>query len=786
MDVETLNILEFSRILEEVSALCLTQEGAEKLQSAGIATTVAEVQSLRDDVGTFVSLLDFQGENWPEADFPPLCGSLERCAPEGAVLDGLALKNIARYTHSAANWKKFLAGANVEGLAVWSRRVGDFSVLSDLLNRVLNIDGSIQENAVPSLGRLRGEIARSRLEIDQTARTWLKDGQKTELWQSDVPTERNGRTVLPLKSNFKGRVGAVVHEVSGSGATLFVEPYDLVEKNNQLTEAQEAWRAEVQRLLREWTGLVRQTLGGLRALVEVFSTLDTYLARARWGHAHRGSFPQLVQNGQPWKLLGARHPLLGKQAVPIDFEVGLGVWAVLVSGPNTGGKTVTLKTVGLFSILHQWGLPLPASPESQLPVWDGVFADIGDSQSLDQALSTFSGHLKRLALLMQKATPRTLLLFDELGSGTDPQEGGALAISLLDELVQRRVQVLATTHHGALKNYAFTHPGFKNAAVEFDETLDRPTYRILPDVPGASHALDIAERVGLPAHVVGRARTWLAGGEADVALVLKTLKEKQMELGEREKTLADREAVFLEKVRSTDLMKLRLAQRELELKTQGLSEMNRFVAESRRFFENMIREIREGQLSSEKIKETRAFLDRIEAEVQSQKKDVQERVQAVETSESGVSELPDEEVVLGVTVRLEPSGQKGTLERWLGKDKAVVRVGSVRLTVARSSLRGLAQALKRPLPTWTSEIQGDPVLSLDIRGKRLEQALQLVEKQLDLALLQGLREFSIIHGLGDGVLQKGVQDYLRDRREVQKFFFSHPEEGGFGKTTVQL
>ncbi len=785
MDMTTLETLEFPRILDQVAGFCLTEEGRSRLPAEPVLTDPGALEALKREVQPWLDLL-VRSPDVPASDFPPVERSLERCAPEGASLDGRELKALARYLTSAAAWKRFLAASEVEGLGIWALRLADFSVLAQSLHRVLDADGAVIEDHVPALVSLRGEIARNRTEIDQTAKSFLRDSDQREFWQDTTATQKDGRTVLSLKANFKGRVGAVVHEASASGQTLFVEPYELVEKNNRLAENQSAWRAQILKLFKELTAKVREHRAEILVLVENLTRLDLLWGRARWGHSVRGAFVQAGKAGQPWALVQARHPLLGTSAVPIDLRVPADTAVLLLSGPNTGGKTVSLKTAGLLSLLHQFGLPIPAAPETILPVWDGVWTDVGDHQSLDQALSTFSSHMIRMAAILAGATPRSLVLLDEMAGGTDPLEGGALGISFLDHFLEVSVTVFGTTHHGALKNYAYTRPGVRNASVEFDERSGRPTYRILPDVPGPSHALETAARVGIPEALVVRARGILEGGETDVASVIRNLRDKQLELKAREDEVASREREFREERRKTDLLGLKLKQREAELKQLGLGEMNRFVAESRRSFERLVQDIREGQLTSERIKEVRKFLADTETVLEVQKKELQqeELAQAEDPLPAAGSTVLHE----GMEVHVEPGNRRGTLVRPAGKKKWVVALGAVKMTVDEPRIRPVKVSTPSRKVEISTDVEssGSPVFSLDLRGFRFEDAMQAVEKQVDRAILAGLQEFSIVHGLGEGVLQKGVQDYLRRRHDVKKFFFSHPEEGGFGKTVVQL
>jgi DNA mismatch repair protein MutS2 len=793
MDLTTLETLEVPRILAQAAGFCMTGEAKTLLLQEPILTDPAALGVLKDEVRPWLDLLVRSGD-LPPSDFPLVEHSVERAGPEGASLEGRELGALARYLTSAAAWKRFLAVCEIEALRVWAVRLHDFSALAQELHRVIGPDGEVIEDAVPALVRLRGEISRSRSDVEQTARGFLRDADQREYWQDTTATQKDGRTVLPLKANFKGRLGAVVHDSSSTGQTLFVEPYELVEKNNRLIENQLAWRVELLKVYKELTARVREHRDELRVLVANLTRMDLLWARARWGHSVGGQLVQAGKPGRAWSLIQARHPLLGTAAVPIDVRLPEDTTVLLVSGPNTGGKTVALKTVGLLSLLHQLGLPVPAAPESVLPIWDAVWTDIGDHQSLDQALSTFSSHMKRMADIFAGTTGRSLVLLDEMASGTDPLEGGALGMSFLDQFLALGVTVLGTTHHGALKNFAYTRPRVRNASVEFDDASSRPTYRILPDVPGPSHALETASRVGIPDAIVAQARRFLEGGETDVASVIRTLRDKQLELKAREDEVAARERGFREDKRKTDLLRLKLKQQESELKQSGLGEMNRFVAESRRAFERLVQELREGELTTERIKDARAVLSGIAADVEARKDDA-------EREELELSRVDDEPVPIGATldfaegrdVYVEPGKRRGTLVRRAGKGRWLVSMGDVRLTLEEAKMRVVqTQVPGKPAPkkvevqTSLSGLDEPPAFSLDLRGFRLEEALQALEKQIDRALLSGLAEFSVVHGLGEGVLQKGVQEYLRQRREVKKYFFSHPEEGGFGKTIVQL
>lgn len=783
MDSITFDTLEWPRIQKRAADLCFSEEGRLALLQAPLIHDPRDLLELRRPVDLLLGLVQ-QGERPAAGHLPPVADLLDELVPEGAVLEGRQLKDLGLFLSGVMEVRRFLLDreepAYPDQVASWP----DLTPLATEIHKLLDGEGRVKEDEVPSLRALKRSITQARGDIDQLAKTYLSGGESKDWWQNDRPTVRGGRVVLALKTNFKGRVKGIIHEASGSGQTVFMEPLDLMDRNNRLMEAQEEYQREIYRLLKELSAHVRRELPALNLLHPLFITWDGWWARAAAGASWQGALvPLPAQGDRSVDLKEARHPLLGDKAVPIHLEWDSGTRTLLISGPNTGGKTVTLKTAGLFVLMNQWGLPLPCREDSRLPLYDGVWTDIGDRQNIDAALSTYSSHLKRIGEIFDQVTSSSLVLLDELGTGTDPREGGVLGQAFLEEFLRRQVQVLVTTHHGGLKNLAFATPGMKNASVEFDPSRGIPTYRIIPGIPGASHALDIALGVGVDPGLVDRARVLLKEEEGEAGELMKRLREEQKALDVRASELVGKEKELAEVRRGTDLLKLRLKQKEVELRTQGLGEMNRFLTESRSLFENLVREIREGKLTPEGIKDARKFFQDTEGRIRDQK-------EKLETDQADL----DKAEGLGVSEPLEPGdevmyeGNRATVLHKMGKDKYQISVGVLKITVAAAKLQ-LAQG-KRPkkVEIHTSDVDasGTPAFSLNLRGMREKEALEALERQVDLAVLKGLKEFSVIHGLGDGILSRAVQNYLKSRREVGKFFFSHPEEGGYGKTIVQL
>lgn len=525
------------------------------------------------------------------------------------------------------------------------------------------------------------------------------------------------------------------------------------------------------------------------------AVLDGIYARSR--HAKVGGLVLARDLPQGFVLRGARHPLLGRRAVPIDVELPEGTRTLIVTGPNTGGKTVTLKTIGLLALMNQFGLAVPAAPETGFAAFDAVYADIGDEQSIDQSLSTFSGHMRVIGDIAREAGPRSLVLLDELGSGTDPEEGCAVAMSLLDWFIGKGCLTVLTTHHGILKNYGYSRPGCLNASMDFDKASLSPTYRILMGIPGESRALEVAAKNGLQAEIVSGARKYLAEERADVSELIRGLTEKHRKLEDLEADRRKRLREAMEEQRKADLNALRLRQKELELRERGVSDLHRLLVESRRTLENLVKDLREGELTSDKTRAVKDFLSELDAEVESQEGRL-EALRAEPLPEGAHSAggkaagARESALVEGANVIIGRGARRGIAVRRAKKGYWLVETNSLRMTLPESELRPVDEA---PEAKTLYQVELAPrgeggrtaaAFELDLRGYRLAEAIDAVEKQIDAASLQGLSLFSIIHGTGEGILGKGIHEYLRTHPAVADYHFARPEEGGYGKTVVRL
>ena len=778
MDEHTLALLEFPKVVEELASLCVSPRGAALLASQPIHVGQEEVRRAHGLALAFRALLE-SGEALPGFDFLDVEDVLPRLGKEGLQLEGEELAALGRSILSGLMMRRFvLKGTEDPQLAAIAEAMPDLSAVSQAIFRIVDRDGMLRERHLPELAAIRERIRRRREELERALRGILEEHSSRAYWQTPQPTQRDGRTVLPLKTQFKGRVKGIVHEMSASGSTVFIEPLEIVEKNNAIVQEESLYRQEVRRILRDLTSSVSSRAAELSSLIEGSALLDTILARARYAVLHACHAAEHSPGAV--RLRGARHPLLGSTVVPVSVTVGGDERVLIVTGPNTGGKTVSLKTVGLLALMNQFGMEIPAAEGSGLEIFDGIYADIGDEQSIQQSLSTFSAHVKNLSGIVGRVTGRSLVLLDELGAGTDPQEGVALAMALLDHLLEARCVVLATTHHGILKNYGATRKGVQNASMGFDRETLSPTYRILLGVPGESHALEIARQMGMPESILGDAAAYLADEQTDISNLVANLSERHQKLAEAEDEHRARETDLREKRRTTDLHELTLRQKELELRRHGLKELRDFLEAARREWESL-REKGEGAVS-----ERRDF-GRLAAAVREKIDQEQERISREQEALLPIAGFEPRE---GMEVLIRRSGRPGRVIRRDKGKRWIVETETLRLTLLPAELAPAADAPHEgsaPSVSYSSSAGIDPpVLELHLRGLRVEEAIRQLERQIDSALIHGLREFSVVHGKGEGILRSAIHEHLRSLPAIEDFRFSAPEEGGYGKTIVTL
>ena len=863
VEEKTLQLLDFLRIRSSIAGCCLSQEGRNLVEQRFPQTDEGEITTLKATARQWMTFLE-SARPLPLTGWEPVEPITDILAVANSVLNQQELHTLAGFSSVAMQTAKSLLSAEkslpIPQLAEMARSIPDLSQIIQLIGRVLDKSGQLKD--LPELREIRGNIARIRREIDSAIRRYTSDTSLKDDLQSDVPVLRSDRQVLAVRSGSRSRIRGIIHEVSQTGHTVYIEPEEVVRKNNELVQEEFALSAEIRRIFRELTASLAPFQQDILLAHHIMVQLDGAYGTARWAVNNKAIFAKdLPPESQP-RLLQARHPLLGEQAVPIDIVFPQGCRVLIITGPNTGGKTVSLKTLALFTLLNQCGFPIPAAEETALPLCSGVFADIGDEQSLDQSLSTFSGHMKNIGQMLEQSDGKSLILLDELGSGTDPQEGGAIAMAVLDKFIQQGDLVVVTTHHGVLKNYGYTHPTCTNASAEFDEKTLAPTYRIRAGIPGESRALDIARRNGLPAAIVDQATAYMEGQQADISAMITSLTQKHQEADKLAQDLKREQQSIRDKGRRVDLKELQLRQREQELSREDQREGRIFLSESRKMLENLVRELREGEISKAKTQSVKQFICQLDANIKEQEKKLESQEEQLQQDQlelekihgtaplappakagkkkrlknkdalalaraqdvtqaqeqggnggAGKKQLQQElQFQEGATVATIKGNRTGTILRQSGKGSWLVQVGGLKLTMKEKELR-----LLQPLETNPSQmveysvVEGDssssvahslttpqdrsfvkdssterPVLELRLLGMRCEEAIKALERQLDLATMQGLYHFSVIHGKGNGILQQAVHDYLSHYPGITDFHFARPEEGGTGKTYVSL
>lgn len=786
--VKTKAKLDWDKITALLAAQADTPLGAELAQALEPSADPAEVETWQAETAEGRELVE-RGISIPLAGVADIRRSVERCR-RGGTASIEELYQI-RLTLEAGRKVKTILTDEVE-LPLLQRLGGEmplFPELEEVLRRSVASADDLADEASSELLRLRREKKRLINAIRSHLEEMVRSPAVQKYLQEPIITMRGDRYVLPVKQEWRQHVPGVVHDQSASGATLFIEPLAVFQMGNSLREIEAQERHEVERVLGELARRVGKQAEGIGVLVGKLARLDFIMAKGRLAAAQDAVRPSLSSEGR-LNIRFGRHPLLGAEAVPISLPLGQAFRILVVTGPNTGGKTVTLKTVGLFALMHQAGLHLPAAPDTELPIYDRVFCDLGDEQSIEQNLSTFSSHMKNIVGILAECTARSLVLLDELGAGTDPAEGAALAKAILEHLVEVGASVIATTHYSELKVFAYSHPGVENASVEFDPVTLKPTYRLLIGLPGRSNAFEIAARLGLPEPLVSRARAFLSQADVRADDLIRSLEEKRLYL---EKLQKDAEAARTEAERLKNEWEAKRAALEAQkneflrrAKSEAVSTLNY----ARREAERIIRELRAA--SSNLIEKERMLLAQ---EARQRLTEAQERVRQSLAGEGKLTASEEEadrtEFKAGQTVFIPHLNLSGTLLTDPDANgNALVQVGVLKVDLKTDQLRlretEKEQRQERSLGALAAAKARNISPELDLRGLTVGEAEYRVEKYLDDARLAGLEKVRLIHGKGTGALRQAVQNLLARHPHVESFALADYREGGTGVTVAVL
>jgi DNA mismatch repair protein MutS2 len=806
MDRKHLETLEFPQVLLRLARHTSFSAGKTLALALRPSPILAQAQQLVQQTREARYLLDSQGglSLGGAHDVRPLAQNAAR----GAVLQPTELLDISGTLRVGKRVQRVLGRLHgqVPLLADIAARIEPCDALADEIGRCISEQGEINDHASVRLAHLRREMRIAHERLQDKLNRILTNPRNAQYLQEALITQRGGRYVIPIKADFKGRIPGIVHDSSASGATLFIEPLSAVEMTNHWRELQIEERKEVERILAELSGLVAGLADELVWTVEALAELDLVLAKAHYAIELGATEPRLVafpdrgrgprsatkadaansvsELGHPGSVLDlrqARHPLLDPEVVvPIDVRLGDDYFILVITGPNTGGKTVSLKTVGLMAVMAQSGLHLPVQDGSAISVFDGIYADIGDEQSIEQSLSTFSSHLTNIVRLLDGAGDRSLVLLDELGAGTDPVEGSALARAILSHLLERRITTLVATHYSELKAYAHTTPGVENASVEFDLESLSPTYRMQIGLPGRSNAFAIAGRLGLSSAIVSAARALVSPEDLTTESLLAEIQQAH-----REATMACDEALLSQ--RRVAEQERQLAARLAAIEGERASILGEARAEARRELAAVREEI--GALRSEipdRLPQA-ALGEAWLAQAQARIAELEAQARPVPTPSEPEDMVLPGEVQVGDTVwvrGLNTTGQVMALEG----GTAEVQVGSFGVRVQCSELERRASP-ETVAPRSVTVKMGSaptPTIELDLRGQRVEDTLPQVDKYLDDAFLAGMPFVRIVHGKGTGALRQAVQQQLREHPLVESFRSGERGEGGSGVTVAYL
>ena len=783
MEKRVLKTLEYDKILamlKERASCCISRELVDTMEPSGDFDTVERELKLTAEAET----LFYKTGRSPVDDFPDMRHCLERMHAALFLSTG-ELLGIASCLKAARIAKDILAKEvgeesylyNLAGLLITHRSA------EEEINRCIINEDEIFDGASPALARIRRAMRLANEKVREKLNSMIRSTAYQKYLQEPIITIRNGRFVIPVKQEYRQQVPGLIHDQSSSGATLFIEPSAVVELGNEYKKLLAEEADEIERILTELTAMLAPYADEIREDLNIMGQIDLVFAKAKLSHELNAVMPRLNRNNYV-RIVRGRHPLIpADKVVPIDIWIGRDYRSLIITGPNTGGKTVTLKIVGLFALMVQSGIFVPANEGSEFPVFEHIYADIGDEQSIEQSLSTFSSHMKNIVGILDKADENSLVLLDELGAGTDPIEGAALAMSILEELNDRHCICVSTTHYSEIKAFAMTHEGMENASMEFD--IDRlcPTYRLYIGIPGKSNAFEISSRLGLPNSIIDKAKGFLKGEDVRFEDIISSA-QSQHRIAEEERKMAEEARAELEKLRAdAERERRKLDEDRNRLQAKAKEDAKRIVADTKREMEKLIVEIRS-------IKDIdRSAADRVIQAARDTLRATETAVNEKEATKKEDNTKPPKTVRAGDTVNIVTLDQKATvLSAPDSKGEVMVQAGVMKLNVKLKDIR-LIEEKKAAAPTSGKVGLGagkQVGLELDVRGMLVDEANIIVDRYLDDAYNAGLSEVNIIHGKGTGALRTGIQAFLKRHPLVKGYRMGSYGEGDAGVTVVTL
>lgn len=788
MNDKSLRVLEYYKIIDRLRDKCVSQLGQGLVDQLKPVFTIAEIKKMQQETSEAQGILVQRG-NIPLSGIHDII-HLVKLTEIGSYLNPSQLLTLRQTLVVARRLRTFLKEEDNNSFPILSGLISSLNVfknLEDTIERCIISETEISDNASPALRDIRRSIVNKNDSIKGKLNSIITSTTYQKYLQDAIITIRQDRYVVPVKQEYRANVPGLIHDQSSSGATLFIEPMVIVELNNQLKELRLKESAEIERILMEISAEIAQYSTEIKTNQSILKELDFIIAKGKLSLDMRGIEP-LINDDKKIRIKNGRHPLISlNEVVPTNIWLGDDFNVLVITGPNTGGKTVTLKTVGLLTLMAQSGLHVPADYGTKLSIFNEVFADIGDEQSIEQSLSTFSSHMTNIVNILGEVTSNSLVLFDELGAGTDPTEGAALAMSILDYLKKLKTTVIATTHYSELKEYALVNEKVENASVEFDVETLRPTYRLLIGVPGKSNAFEISSKLGLPDFIINSARQLLTKETIEFEDLLQSIEKNKVE-SEKEKTQSERLRQDAEKLYDNYLdKKQKLDEQREKIVRDARKEASQLIKEARKEADEIITELRQLKLEQEE-KEINKKIEQSKLRLKAKAEGLAEVIE--DTLFSKKNSKPPQNLKSGEAVKVLSLNQIGYIVDPPNKNNEVlVQIGIMKMNIPVENLQradeektiqktGLGKIVKNKAENIKSEI--------DVRGKNLEESMLDIDKYLDDVYIAGLAEVIIIHGVGTGVLKAGIKQMLKKHRHVKEYREGAYGEGGHGVTIVKL
>ncbi|AMG20742.1 recombination and DNA strand exchange inhibitor protein [Staphylococcus saprophyticus] len=781
MRQKSLNVLEFDKIKALIENETISDLGKEKVVDMAPATDFNTVEFQMNETDEISQI--YNKHRMPSLSGLAKISTYIHRAKIGGVLSVSELNVIKRLIQIQNQYKTFynnlLNEEETINYPILNDRMEQLPVLSDLYQSIHQKCDTydLYDNASYELQGIRSKISSTNQRIKQNLDKIVKSQANQKKLSDAIVTVRNERNVIPVKAEYRQDFNGIVHDQSASGQTLYIEPSSIVEMSNQISRLKNDEAIERERILSALTVEVAEEADACLISESIMGQIDFLTAKARYASSIKGTKPQFTKDRTVY-LPKAFHPLLDKQTVVANtIEFAQDIETVIITGPNTGGKTVTLKTLGLIIVMAQSGILIPTLDGSQLSIFENVYCDIGDEQSIEQSLSTFSSHMKNIVEILQDTTKNSLILFDELGAGTDPSEGAALAMSILDHVHEIGSLVMATTHYPELKAYSYNREGVMNASVEFDVNTLSPTYKLLMGVPGRSNAFDISKKLGLNMKVIQKAKSMIGQDEQEINEMIASLESNSKRVDEQRIEL---DYLLREAQDTHDALAKQYEQyqnHEKQLMNEAKEKANQRVKSATKEADDILKELRE--LRDQKGADVK------EHELIDKKKQLDDQYEA-KSLKQNVQKKKWDEINAGDEVKVLTYGQKGEVLELIDNNEAVVQMGIIKMKLPLEDLEKTKKTKSEPTKMIKRENRQSIKMELDLRGYRYDEAMVAVDQYLDQAVLSNYEQVYIIHGKGTGALQKGVQNHLKRHKSVASYRNGMPSEGGFGVTVVEI